>query len=239
MSSQYIYLIHPGRFAEHNDAVYKIGKTTRRPDKRLSEYENGSEIILLTKVHDCHTMERKIINLFDELFVKRTEYGVEYYSGDVNKMQNEIFMLIANDNIHNQLRKEKEIIIVNIESYKEQLQYEKLTPPIILEGLIHLTPNEPKLINDECEDLINNVVPEDYDMDFIKHIKTTKPKWYMPGKFIDKDIIHTEYENFLNSDISKVKFHYIFNDKLFTISRREMIKNKRTLVVKLKKYEDL
>jgi len=247
MSYNYIYLIYPGRFAEHNDAVYKIGKSTRRPDKRLSEYENGTEMILLTRVHDCHTIERQIIKLFDELFVKRIEYGVEYYSGDVNKMQNEIFMLVTKDNIHNQTRKEKEIIKVNIESYKEQLRYDKLNPPIILEGLIPLTSNEPDLIYNEDSDdntdlLSSNVnIPgaQHYYMDFINHIKTTKPGWYKPGIFINKDIIQTKYEEFGGDEMTKQQFHKLFNDKLFTDTKRNMKNNVRMMVARLKKYEDL
>lgn len=87
----------------------------------------------------------------------------------------------------------------------------------------------------------NNISVEDEDPSesFIQYIVQNKPVWYTAGKFIDKDILYAEYENFSDSTMSKVKFHNIFNGKLFTISRREMIKGKRTLVVKLKKYDDL
>jgi len=207
----YIYLIYPGRFAEHNNAVYKIGKTTRSPDKRILEYENGTEVILITRVDDCNIMERQILKLFDELFVKRTEYGLEYYSGDVNKMQNEIFRLITKENIHIQTRKEKEIIKVNIKSYKEKLQQAKENPPAILEGLIHLAPNE-------SDEYMNINSDENHLEEFIEYIKHEKPTWFKEGQWIKKALLSQKY----NDKFGKVPygFYKLTKNILWTLEKR-------------------
>jgi len=80
---------------------------------------------------------------------------------------------------------------------------------------------------------------DDNSEDFITHIKTTRPEWYKPGKFISKDVIQTKYEEFGGEEMTKQKFHKIFNDKLFNDTRRDMKNNVRMMVAKLKKYEDL
>jgi len=106
---------------------------------------------------------------------------------------------------------------------------------------VNITDNSTNINNsaNTTNNTTNISVEDDPSESFIQYIVQNKPKWYTAGRFIDKDILHAEYENFSDSTMSKVKFHNIFNEKLFTISRREMIKNKRTLVVKLKKYDDL
>jgi len=81
--------------------------------------------------------------------------------------------------------------------------------------------------------------PNDPVHDFIQHIKENKPKWYTPGKNIDKEVLRTKYEEYSNTSISKLKFHNIFRNVLFVGGKRETINGKKILVVKLKKYEEL
>jgi len=136
--SHFIYLLWPREFAKHNEATYKIGKTIRDPHKRLAEYAKGSELILVVKVDDCHSMETSLIKLFDIRFVKRTEYGNEYYSGDVERMRYEIFMAIINESMLKQCLKQKEIVVKNIETLEDEYENTKPSTPKLLKELIPL-----------------------------------------------------------------------------------------------------
>ena len=130
--SHFIYLLWPREFATHNDPTYKIGKTTRDPHKRLAEYAKNSEIILVVNVDDCHAMEASLIETFDELFVKRTEYGNEYYSGDIGRMRHEIFTAVMRCDVVKQCLKQKKILKNNIEIVKHKNNTkQQLTPEIL------------------------------------------------------------------------------------------------------------
>jgi len=137
--SHFIYLLWPREFATHNEATYKIGKTTRDPHKRLAEYVKGNEIILVVNVDNCHTMESSLIKIFDELFVKRTKIGNEYYSGDVARMRHEIFTAVMRCDVVKQCLKQKKIIKNNIDIVEEKCLAEKQSTPILLKQLIPLT----------------------------------------------------------------------------------------------------
>ena len=81
----YIYLLRTRACVNSNEPVYKIGKTTDF-SKRIAEYDEGSEPILLLYVKDCDTFEKTLINLFNLQFVKRADYGNEYFEGKVSLM---------------------------------------------------------------------------------------------------------------------------------------------------------
>lgn len=121
MTEEYIYLIRTREFANHNDPTYKIGRTTRNVHERINEYPLDTEVILMTLVNNCIKMERTIIKIFDYSFVKRTDLGLEYYSGDVNYMKRIINSLIQ---IH------EDIALANVQKpvfhQKIKLQQQKI-----------------------------------------------------------------------------------------------------------------
>jgi len=74
--------------------------------------------------------------------------------------------------------------------------------------------------------------------DFCSYIKTNKPDWYTPEKWIPKDLLRNKYiEQFGN--ITGPKFHKIFVDKIFKNSRRATIKGDRVTQVLLFHYDDI
>jgi len=157
--SHFIYLLWPREFATHNEATYKLGKTTRDPHKRLAEYAKGSEIILVVNVDDCHAMESSLIKIFDELFVKRTKIGNEYYSGDVARMRHEIFTAVMRCDVVKQCLKQKEIIKNNIELLEEECLDAKQSTPKLLKELIPLTnsdDNSDKSDNDSNDESVES-----------------------------------------------------------------------------------
>ena len=110
MSSGYIYLLQPLCSINSNEQIYKIGKTKRKNFKRFNEYPLGSILILQSSSNDCDLMERKLLKLFDEKFIKKTDYGREYFEGNLIEMKkiinselmNEEYVKnVVNDNIIN------------------------------------------------------------------------------------------------------------------------------------------
>ena len=83
MSLGYIYLLQPLRSITDNQKIYKIGKTTRNNFKRFNEYPIGSILLLQSSCNNCDLMEKHLLKLFNEKFVKETNYGREYFNGDL------------------------------------------------------------------------------------------------------------------------------------------------------------
>ena len=97
MSSGYIYLLRPLRSITSNEEIYKIGKTKRKNFKRFNEYPSGSILLLQSSCENCDLMERKLLKIFDEHFIKETDYGREYFKGDVIRMKKIINSEIINE----------------------------------------------------------------------------------------------------------------------------------------------
>lgn len=79
MSTHYIYLLREREFLNSGQPIYKIGKTTQQPDKRLRAYPKQSEILLVIKVSDCHSTETTLIAECDKKYKNRKDIGREYY----------------------------------------------------------------------------------------------------------------------------------------------------------------
>jgi len=87
MEEHTIYLIKTAKAISQKESVFKIGKT-RQPDfKRFSQYPKGTRFIAQFRCNNCHIMERRLLEIFNTEFVRRLDYGVEYFEGDVSKMQ--------------------------------------------------------------------------------------------------------------------------------------------------------
>lgn len=72
-----------------DDDVYKIGKTTQSdPNKRLCNYPKGSSVKYTIAVDNVDVFEDYIMRKFGKIFVRRIEYGLEYYQGDLTAMIN-------------------------------------------------------------------------------------------------------------------------------------------------------
>lgn len=94
----YIYCLREREFIKSGEKIYKIGKTSKQPFKRLKQYPKESELILLLKVEDCHSTESELISLFDSKYEQAKNIGREYYKGNVNDMIQSILELTMNKN---------------------------------------------------------------------------------------------------------------------------------------------
>lgn len=81
----YIYLVHCRACVNSNEHVYKIGKSVDF-NKRLYGYDKGTVPIFSLFVNECDNFERHLINIFKSVFNLRTDYGAEYFEGNLNCM---------------------------------------------------------------------------------------------------------------------------------------------------------
>lgn len=91
----YLYLLQTRESIKLNEPVYKIGRTKREGLKRFEQYPGGSNLILHVECADSNIKEKIIKELFKEHFKQITEYGQEYFMGDVNQMKLHM-LLVAN-----------------------------------------------------------------------------------------------------------------------------------------------
>ena len=79
----YVYLIHPKNLDKLN--IYKIGKTYRL-NSRLKLYPQESVIYKVWRVTNCDHVESEIKRAFHKFFSYQSQYGYEYFKGDVFNM---------------------------------------------------------------------------------------------------------------------------------------------------------
>ena len=77
----FIYLLQPLLSITNNENIFKIGKTHRKNFKRFFEYPNGSNLLLQRNCINCDSMEKSLLKIFNEQFIKRRDYGLEYFDG--------------------------------------------------------------------------------------------------------------------------------------------------------------
>ena len=122
----YIYLIHCRASINISEPVYKVGKTTDF-NKRLSGYDKGTEPILVLYVIDCDLFERTILDIFNTTFKKRTDYGSEYFEGDINAMIHLIITKFNECNMCYSIKSNENIIQPTIIMYNDILFIKKQT----------------------------------------------------------------------------------------------------------------
>ena len=99
--NHFVYMIQEREFMKTGEPIYKIGKTTQEPSRRMEGYPKGSRVIIYieTSLSGCHYMERQLIAEFDRLYKLRDDIGREYYEGDLDRMK-ATFLRIIRDVEH-------------------------------------------------------------------------------------------------------------------------------------------
>lgn len=97
---QYIYLVRTREFKNLFLPIYKIGRTTMEPNRRLAGYPKGSEVHSFINVKDCRTLEKKLISLFVSKYNQRRDIGTEYFEGDCCEMQADIMQEAFNESFN-------------------------------------------------------------------------------------------------------------------------------------------
>ena len=94
MNENYCYLIQLREFIKSGEQIYKIGKTSNGPTRRLSSYPKNSVVFANEKVNNCNVVEKNIIKCFDKMFTKRIDIGTEYYEGDIDMIKTAFYKII-------------------------------------------------------------------------------------------------------------------------------------------------
>jgi len=98
---QFVYLIRLREQVRLNENIYKIGKTTQTPNKRLNGYPKHSELNMFIQVANCNKAEKNIIDRFDKVFNNQSQYGREYYKGDISLMRTMLFNICTELEVSN------------------------------------------------------------------------------------------------------------------------------------------
>jgi hypothetical protein len=95
---EYVYIIRESDFVQLNKDIYKIGRTSKEnPEDRFQKFRKGIEIVAFFKVNNSIECENKMIKCFSNHpnIIKKTEYGKEYFQGDINELINEIVQSLS------------------------------------------------------------------------------------------------------------------------------------------------
>jgi hypothetical protein len=84
---QSIYLLRTREFIALKQNVYKIGKTKQDGVKRIQNYPKGTQLHLMIEVTNCDVSEKVLLDLFRKKYKPRTEFGAEYFEGDLQQMK--------------------------------------------------------------------------------------------------------------------------------------------------------
>lgn len=92
ISDNYVYILQDRTSVKLAENIYKIGKSKQANLKRFNSYPKGYKIIMLVECFDCDTVENKLIELFKSKYEQVSEYGREYFKGNVAEMKKDIFL---------------------------------------------------------------------------------------------------------------------------------------------------
>lgn len=99
MSVGYIYIYYLREFLRHNEPVYKIGRS-QDIFQRDNGYPKGSKLLYCIHVENMNRMEAAIINKLKKVCVQRTDYGNEYFEGDINLIKHEVSNICISQRSH-------------------------------------------------------------------------------------------------------------------------------------------
>jgi len=156
-SAGYIYLLKTFSSIQKNENVFKIGKTHRKQFKRFFEYPEGSVLLHQTSCYDCDKMEKILLTSFNEKFIKRNDYGREYFEGDYKRM-----IKIINFNIKNEIIDDSNIF------FWEELNKDKNEPISINKTNFVDYSKKPQCI--ENKNILPVTIKENYGVVNISHM---------------------------------------------------------------------
>ena len=118
-SGEYIYLVQERESIRCNDNIYKIGKTTQKPMKRMRAYPTGSKLWITILVNNSSVAETDLIEIFKIKFKQIRSIGKEYFFGNPIDMMNEI---IKYQQEHFNLKLETDVSNLNETKHNENCE---------------------------------------------------------------------------------------------------------------------
>jgi hypothetical protein len=83
----YFYILQTRAIINAKQNIFKIGKTANF-EKRLQNYDKGSEPLFLLCVKNHDNFEQQIKHILKEKFIQRKDYGEEYFEGNFKEILN-------------------------------------------------------------------------------------------------------------------------------------------------------
>ena len=139
-----LYLLHTREFITTEMPIYKIGRGDN-VQIRVSQYPNGSHVLLLIRCKNSKLCEKKLIEIFKTQFTQEKFYGREYFSGNPDDMIDVMYNYIK---LHNKKY---------IEEEKKKAKKEKVKPKAKVEVKTEVLPE----VKTKTEaEIITEVKPE-------------------------------------------------------------------------------
>ena len=204
-----IYLLKEHRFVENNSEIYKIGKSDNIYN-RVNQYPNGSIVYLMIESNNITTHETKLKELFNKTFSQENYYGLEYFSGELDKM----IIIIKNYIIEN-------ITLKCIRYFEEPIKierkhkYDKINIPKLSQEL-YCKPIQKKLENNKLSIKVNKV-NEVNAVNEVNEVNEVNRK--------DNNMSNINNSNIICSDCGE-KFQYISQLNRHKNSKKKCGKNK-------------
>ena len=149
--SEGMYLIHTREMVNANKDIYKIGSSIDL-DKKIKQYPNGSNILLLFTCINSKSCEKNLLKLFKERFIQKSYYGTKYFQGNSSLMIREICNYVINQSevINPEEVNLEDNMEDNMENNIEDINPEVINPEVINPEVI----NQEEGISDKV--IVNN-----------------------------------------------------------------------------------
>lgn len=204
--NNYIYILQEREHINANTQIFKIGKTKQENVKRIKQYPKGSRLILQLECFDCDIVEKKIIELFKNKYIQKTDIGTEYFEGNIDEMKKDIFNECQQDSSSNNT-------ISNNISIPKPIDYNKRYNNII-KNLNKITSNNiQKKYFDTC--LYNKYIDVGLHMfinDYYNNINGYKSEYKNVGSYMD-----SLYKiNIMNICQDEIKYNILINFYIYS-----------------------
>ena len=108
-----VYIIHTKPCIDIGLAIYKIGRTCQKFLKRYESYPSGSQLHVQFRVRNSFDVEKQIITIFKQSFIHRSDFGHEYFEGDLSEMTQKMIDIVQAEPEFNPDADVQEPIITN------------------------------------------------------------------------------------------------------------------------------
>lgn len=118
--TNYIYLLKEREFIKTKENIYKVGMTRKENHERFNQYPKGSVLLFQMICNNCKNIEKLVIRRFKKIFEHRKDIGNEYFEGDYKIMIDNIYLIIKNETLDNNVDMFEE------QEIEEEIEEEKL-----------------------------------------------------------------------------------------------------------------
>lgn len=89
----HLYIVKEREFIKTNENIFKIGRSQNIVN-RMPAYPKDSRIYCIMYTPHLKEDEKRMIKLFDDLFINRTDIGREYYECSENEIMSQFLLFI-------------------------------------------------------------------------------------------------------------------------------------------------